>query len=79
MPFPDSKFAKVTPSEVHDVLTRLAIKSLDDDEGINEDAYLALRELADLLGVEAERVWRKVKANDNRWYLPEGWDLEVPF
>ena len=79
MPFPESKFAQVMPSKAHGVLVRLAIESLDDDEGISDDAYQTMRELFTLLGVDAERVWRKVKANDNRWYLPEGWNMEVPF
>lgn len=53
----------------------LAVRLLDDDEGITEEAYKAL---LDVMPEEslALALNKEVEATDGRFYLPEGHDLQ---
>jgi phytoene/squalene synthetase len=52
----------------------LAIKLLDDDEGITDDAFQALRDLGKELQLKnwLVQLGEQVKATNGRFYLPEG-------
>ena len=54
-------------------LKNLAIRLLDDDEGITEDAYGALLDI--LPESLALALNKEVEATDGRFYLPEGHSL----
>lgn len=77
MPFADSKFAQVMPPASHRVLLDMAVKLLDDDEGVSSEAFDAMVGVFALLGVDASGVFGRAKANDGRFYLPE--DFSIPF
>lgn len=55
-------------------LKNLAVRLLDSDEGITEDAYAALLDiLPEHIALELNR---QVKATDGMFYLPEDHDLQ---
>lgn len=57
-----------------DKLKNLAVRLLDDEEGITEGAYKALLDvLSDDIAVELNK---RVKAAQGRFYLPEEHDLD---
>lgn len=69
------------------ILRVTIIALLDDDEGISNDAYDALRGFVSSLGKTHEShkqtvdeqcgdIWRAVEATQGRNYLPEGHDLQ---
>ena len=53
-------------------MRKLAIALLDDDDGINSDAWDILRLI--LIGEGHDDIIDAVKAQDGRFYLPEGWN-----
>lgn len=77
MPFTGSKFAQVMPASAHQRLLDMAVKLLDDDEGISGEAFDAMVRAFSVLGVDASGVFSRVKRNDGRFYLPE--DFAIPF
>jgi hypothetical protein len=57
-----------------DKLKSLAVRLLDDEEGITEEAYTALLDvLSEDIAVELNK---RVKAAQGRFYLPEGHTLQ---
>ncbi len=60
-------------------LKRFVIAVLDDQEGIPSAAYYLLLELVAEVGSprlqdELRDILAKVKAQDDRWFLPEDWN-----
>lgn len=56
-------------------LKNLAVRLLDDEDGITEDAYAALLDvLPEKLALALNK---EVKATDGRFYLPEGHTLRA--
>ncbi len=59
---------------MNDKLKNLAVRLLDDEDGITEEAYVALLDvLPQDLALELNR---ETKATDGRFYLPEGHGLK---
>ena len=57
-------------------ICKVLLALLNDDNGISEDAYKALRELIDseftIIPLAVRDILNRVEATDGRFYLPEG-------
>lgn len=50
-------------------LRKLAITMLEDDNGISENAFVALHELAEVTQTPFDDISRRIDATDGRFYL----------
>lgn len=69
-------FLQTKTSEANEATMReLAILLLDDEWGINEKAWRLLRDALEAEGASGnncEDIINSVRAQDDRWFLPEG-------
>lgn len=58
-------------------IKNLCVFLLDDENGINQDAYNTLLDVATtfLTDYEVRKLSEAVKAADGRYYLPKGWEF----
>lgn len=59
--------------EEYKLIRAFVIAALDDSEGVSDEAYSKLSDLAGK--VELEDIMSAIRSTEGRWYLPEGHGL----